>query len=199
MQGDSAELMDRNETCRFFGGNRPINAATLYRGIAAGRYPRPVKISPGSSRWLRSECIQAISDLSGRNANCFQPSTARTTQGTTAPAGSKLEKIVAPSVDLEIAIPANRSTAHLIGIYFLFLHETLVYVGGSSNILFRIGQHIRNGDIHFDSFSYLPCALRKIAEIEDLYIKAYRPKHNTAQSSGFHARVTVNAAELTKW
>src|SRR5262249_51160497 len=37
-------LLDRGEVCRYFGGNRPINAATLYRGIRHGRYPKPVKI-----------------------------------------------------------------------------------------------------------------------------------------------------------
>jgi len=53
-------LLDRDEACRFFGGNRPINAATLYRGIRLGRYPQPIKIGPGSSRWLRSECEAAL-------------------------------------------------------------------------------------------------------------------------------------------
>jgi predicted DNA-binding transcriptional regulator AlpA len=44
------ELLDRVEVCRFFGGSRPINAATLYRGIRKGRYPKPVHVGPGSSR-----------------------------------------------------------------------------------------------------------------------------------------------------
>jgi hypothetical protein len=44
------ELLDRGEVCRYFGGTRPINPATLYRGIRQGRYPRPVKVGPGSSR-----------------------------------------------------------------------------------------------------------------------------------------------------
>jgi hypothetical protein len=48
----AVELMDKDETCRFFGGqNKPINHATLYRGIGAGRYPRPVKVGTNSSRW----------------------------------------------------------------------------------------------------------------------------------------------------
>jgi predicted DNA-binding transcriptional regulator AlpA len=55
-----SELLDRAETCRYFGGTRPIDAATLYRGIRRGRYPRPVKVGPGSSRWLRSECEAAL-------------------------------------------------------------------------------------------------------------------------------------------
>ena len=54
------ELLDRPAVCRFFGGSRPIDAATLYRGIRQGRYPRPVKVGPGSSRWLRSECEAAL-------------------------------------------------------------------------------------------------------------------------------------------
>jgi predicted DNA-binding transcriptional regulator AlpA len=56
----TSELLDRADVCRYFGGTRPINAATLYRGIRRGRYPRPVKIGPGSSRWLRSECEAAL-------------------------------------------------------------------------------------------------------------------------------------------
>ena len=40
----AVELMDKDETCRFFGGiTRPINAATLYRGMQTGRYPKPIK------------------------------------------------------------------------------------------------------------------------------------------------------------
>jgi predicted DNA-binding transcriptional regulator AlpA len=54
------QLLDKVEVCRFFGGTRPINAATLYRGIAKGRYPKPVKVGPGSSRWLRDECETAL-------------------------------------------------------------------------------------------------------------------------------------------
>jgi predicted DNA-binding transcriptional regulator AlpA len=55
-----SDLLDRDATCRFFGGTRPINPATLYRGISKGRYPEPVKVGPGSSRWLRSECEAAL-------------------------------------------------------------------------------------------------------------------------------------------
>ena len=38
------ELMHRGEVCRYFGGSRPLNPATLYRGIRQGRYPKPVKV-----------------------------------------------------------------------------------------------------------------------------------------------------------
>ena len=56
----SDKLLDRDAACAFFGGNRPIHASSLYRGIAKGHYPRPVKVGPGSSRWLRDECEAAL-------------------------------------------------------------------------------------------------------------------------------------------
>jgi predicted DNA-binding transcriptional regulator AlpA len=55
-------LLSKRETCYFFGG---INPATLYRGIRQGRFPKPVKVGPGTSRWLRSELeavLQAMVD-----------------------------------------------------------------------------------------------------------------------------------------
>ena len=57
------DLLDRDATCRFFGGTRPINPATLYRGVRKGTYPAPVKVGPGSSRWLRSECEAALAQM----------------------------------------------------------------------------------------------------------------------------------------
>jgi predicted DNA-binding transcriptional regulator AlpA len=60
IQTQKLGLLDRVEVCRFFGGTRPINPATLYRNIRKGLYPRPVKIGPGSSRWLLSECEAAL-------------------------------------------------------------------------------------------------------------------------------------------
>jgi predicted DNA-binding transcriptional regulator AlpA len=51
----NADLLDRRAVCRMFGGSKPINASTLYRGIRRGRFPRPIRIG-GSSRWLRDEC-----------------------------------------------------------------------------------------------------------------------------------------------
>jgi predicted DNA-binding transcriptional regulator AlpA len=57
------ELLDKREVCAFFGGSKPIDSATLYRNIRKGRYPRPVKVGPGSSRWLRSECEAALSTM----------------------------------------------------------------------------------------------------------------------------------------
>lgn len=55
-------LLDAKAVAAFFGGTRPLNPATLYRGIALGRFPRPVHVG-GSSRWLRSECEAALSKM----------------------------------------------------------------------------------------------------------------------------------------
>jgi len=55
-------LLDKVEVCRFFGGSRPLNPATLYRGIKAKRYPQPVHVG-GSSRWLRIECEHALQKM----------------------------------------------------------------------------------------------------------------------------------------
>jgi predicted DNA-binding transcriptional regulator AlpA len=57
-----SDLLDRRAACEFFGGTRPINPATLYRGIRQGRYPRPLKIG-ALSRWLRSECEAALARM----------------------------------------------------------------------------------------------------------------------------------------
>jgi len=57
------ELLDKAEVLRLFGGSKPINASTLYRGIRQGRYPRPVKVGPGSSRWLRKECEAVLRSM----------------------------------------------------------------------------------------------------------------------------------------
>ena len=54
------ELLDADAACRFIGGSRPINPATLYRGIRAGRYPKPIKISPNMARWRKSELVAAL-------------------------------------------------------------------------------------------------------------------------------------------
>jgi predicted DNA-binding transcriptional regulator AlpA len=55
----AGDLLTLGATCAFFGGDRPLNPSTLYRGIKAKRYPPPVRVGPNSSRWLRSECHAA--------------------------------------------------------------------------------------------------------------------------------------------
>jgi len=56
---DEVALLDADGACRLLGGNRPINRASLYRGMARGIYPRPIKIG-SHSRWLKTELVDAI-------------------------------------------------------------------------------------------------------------------------------------------
>jgi predicted DNA-binding transcriptional regulator AlpA len=58
--GDS-DLLDTDAACAFIGGTRPIDPATLWRGVKAGRYSKPIKISKQAVRWRRSE-LQADID-----------------------------------------------------------------------------------------------------------------------------------------
>jgi predicted DNA-binding transcriptional regulator AlpA len=60
---DDDVLLTTEEACILFGGpSRPIHSATLYRN-AGTRYPLPVRIGPGTVRWLRSECMAARQKL----------------------------------------------------------------------------------------------------------------------------------------
>ena len=54
------ELLDAAAACRLIGGSKPINPATLYRGVKSGIYPRPIKVAPNVSRWRKSELENAI-------------------------------------------------------------------------------------------------------------------------------------------
>jgi len=57
------EMMTLGAVCVFFGGDRPLNPSTLYRGVRAGQYPPPVLLGPNNPRWLRKECRQALERL----------------------------------------------------------------------------------------------------------------------------------------
>jgi predicted DNA-binding transcriptional regulator AlpA len=57
---ENTTLLNRREACEFFGG---IDPSTLYRNIKKGLYPKPVKVGPGSSRWVLSECQRALASM----------------------------------------------------------------------------------------------------------------------------------------
>ena len=46
------ERLDVRAACEFIGGSRPINPATLYRGIQRGDFPRPIKV--GAAQFVGS-------------------------------------------------------------------------------------------------------------------------------------------------
>ncbi|MFP1631219.1 helix-turn-helix transcriptional regulator [Zhengella sp. ZM62] len=56
-----AELVDETMACKIIGGTEtPIHRSTLWRGINAGRFPKPLKIGPGTNRWRVSELVAFI-------------------------------------------------------------------------------------------------------------------------------------------
>jgi predicted DNA-binding transcriptional regulator AlpA len=50
---------DIGVVCKFFGGSKPLDPATVYRGVKSGRFPPPYHPSPGISRWDPGECHEA--------------------------------------------------------------------------------------------------------------------------------------------
>ncbi len=51
---DNPDYITVHHACRIVGGDeKPISAATYYRGVKAGIYPAPERISPGLVRVRR--------------------------------------------------------------------------------------------------------------------------------------------------
>ncbi len=58
------DRIDAAGACRLIGGDEsPIDKSTLYRGIAAGRYPAGFRVAPNVVRWSRSKLEAAIKKL----------------------------------------------------------------------------------------------------------------------------------------
>ena len=58
------DLLDIRAVCRLFGGTRPLNPSTVYKGIKRGVFPAPIPVGgPHTSRWLRSECEAALAQI----------------------------------------------------------------------------------------------------------------------------------------
>jgi predicted DNA-binding transcriptional regulator AlpA len=54
------DLIDVNELARMFGN---VSKATVWRGVRDGRFPKPIKLGPYISRWLRREARQHLDKL----------------------------------------------------------------------------------------------------------------------------------------
>ncbi|MEI9409345.1 hypothetical protein [Mesorhizobium salmacidum] len=55
------DLADEACACSIIGGkNSPIHRSTLWRGISAGRYPKPLKVGPNTNRWRRVELVACL-------------------------------------------------------------------------------------------------------------------------------------------
>lgn len=64
------------------------------------------------------------------------------------------------------------------GIYFLIAQQEIIYIGQSTNVFYRIQQHLEHKK--FDSFAFLPCAndKRELDRLESIYIHRFRPRLN---------------------
>jgi hypothetical protein len=47
---------DINKVRGFFGGTKPLDPSTVWRGVAKGWIPKPFYPTPGSARWSPAEC-----------------------------------------------------------------------------------------------------------------------------------------------
>jgi predicted DNA-binding transcriptional regulator AlpA len=56
------DLLDISAVCAMLGGTRPRNPSSVYRYVAKGIWPKPIKIG-GTSRWLRQECDAALAKM----------------------------------------------------------------------------------------------------------------------------------------
>jgi hypothetical protein len=69
--------MTRAAVLRFFGGDQPLHVSTLYRGVTAGRYPKPVRVSGNNVRWLKAECEAAAQRMLAARDEPPKPTTKR--------------------------------------------------------------------------------------------------------------------------
>jgi hypothetical protein len=67
------------------------------------------------------------------------------------------------------------------GIYFLFLHDILVYVGQAVNVYTRIGVHLSYPEKIFDSWVFLPASKDELNVLERAYIAHYAPPYNISE------------------
>ena len=59
-----SKMLTIKGACRIIGGDeRPIHPSTYYRGVAAGRYPAPIRVSPKISRVDKVKLLEALDRL----------------------------------------------------------------------------------------------------------------------------------------
>ncbi len=74
------------------------------------------------------------------------------------------------------------------GIYFMCLGDRVVYVGRSTSVGSRIGQHVIEARKVFDTILHLPWPADSLAQIEAELIRALKPEYNTVGLVGDASR-----------
>jgi len=82
------------------------------------------------------------------------------------------------------------------GIYGLFVHGELVYIGQSKNVFSRISEHARRGR-KFTHYNIIPCTEYELDYFEALLIEKLSPSQNISTGSGKFSRKSQSPT-LTK-
>jgi len=56
------DLLTCREVAVLFGG---LSQSSVWRWVKSGRLPKPVKLSGGTTRWVRSECEAVLKQMIG--------------------------------------------------------------------------------------------------------------------------------------
>lgn len=64
------------------------------------------------------------------------------------------------------------------GVYFLYRFGEIVYVGQSSDVLRRVGEHMADRHKEFDEVAFVPCQPLNRLWMESQYISRIRPEYN---------------------
>ena len=68
----------------------------------------------------------------------------------------------------------------LCGIYYLLREDEIVYIGQSTNILFRVATHLNLGVKVFDSYMYELCTPQLLDKLELESIIKHKPLYNVS-------------------
>lgn len=74
-------------------------------------------------------------------------------------------------------------TQYNCGVYFLFRHGVIVYVGQSIDVPVRISQHKIKRDKDFDEYSFIRIPNNKLDSTERYYINAHNPTYNKTKGN----------------
>lgn len=77
-------------------------------------------------------------------------------------------------IDSKTRLIENKTT----GVYFLKYNDTVVYVGQSKNIPYRIRQHLSEKSKVFSDFDYIRLSKNELNNVEKIYIENMKPIFN---------------------
>lgn len=82
------------------------------------------------------------------------------------------------------------------GIYFLINKGTIAYIGKSKNVLSRLAAHESNGR-DFTDYTFIPCALEYLDDMEMAYISAFKPSGNKLIQEKFPVNYATEALKAS--